>query len=198
MMLSSSRTLKSSEHLSPLSQGVCPTPLLAYAHYPTFYETLWRGARDLCASRPFVEACLENRAFVEAQVQTLDPPPIIERLGAIGYAPREIESIRQMVEVFSHGNQPYVLLSTITRYLLEAGDMGGTTAPAPVCSDRHAPQFDVPFLLMEAHHADQPTRDVYADVKRVLNLPFVNTDYRALARWPSYWAMSIPKLWRCG
>jgi hypothetical protein len=28
------------------------------------------------------------------------------------------------------------------------------------------------------------------DLKRVLNLPFVNTDYRALARWPSYWAMA--------
>lgn len=165
---------------------------MAYAHYPTFYETLWEGARDLCASRPFVEACLGNRAFVEAQVNDLDPAPIAERLVAIGYAPREIESIREIVEVFSHGNQPYVLLATITRYLLEAGDLAGTTDPAaaPVHTGRHAPEFEVPFLLMEAHHADQPTRDVYADVERVLNLPFVNTDYRALARWPSYWAMA--------
>lgn len=165
---------------------------MAYAHYPSFYECLWRGARELCVSRPFVEACLENRAFVEGRVKALDPPPIGERLGAIGYAPREIEAIREIVEVFSHGNQPYVLLATITRYLLEAGDMQGPTDPAaaPTYSGRHAPDFAVPFLLMEAHHADQPTRDVYADVERVLDLPFVNTDYRALARWPSYWAMA--------
>jgi hypothetical protein len=43
---------------------------------------------------------------------------------------------------------------------------------------------------MEAHHADAPTRELYEDLERVLNLPFVNTDYRALARWPSYWAMA--------
>ncbi len=165
---------------------------MAYAHYPTFYETLWRGVRDLCRSRPFVEAFLGNRAFAETEVAKLDPPPIGERLREAGYAPREIAQIRQVVEVFSHGNQPYVVLATLTRYLLEVGDMAGTTDPeaAPAYADRHAPAFDVPFLLMEAHHADQPTRDVYADVERVLNLPFVNTDYRALARWPSYWAMA--------
>ncbi len=165
---------------------------MAYAHYPTFYETLWQGVRDLCTSRPFVQAFLGNRAFAETEVAKLDPPPIDERLREAGYAPREIEAIRQVVEVFSHGNQPYVLLATLTRYLLEVGDMAGTTdqEAAPPYADRHAPEFDVPFLLMEAHHADQPTRDVYEDVKRVLNLPFVNTDYRAFARWPSYWAMA--------
>ncbi len=165
---------------------------MAYAHYPSFYETLWRGLHPLCASRPYVEACTENRAFVEAQVARLKPPPIRARLEEAGYAPREIESIRQMVEVFSHGNQGYVVLATITRFLLEAGDMGGATDPsaAPAFSGRHAPDFDAPFVLMEAHHADPPTRTVYEDVKKVLGLPFVNTDYRAFARWPSYWALA--------
>ncbi len=40
---------------------------------------------------------------------------------------------------------------------------------------------------MEAHHADVDTCTVYEDIKAVLGLPFVNTDYRALARWPTYW-----------
>lgn len=165
---------------------------MAYSHYPNFFEVLWQGVRDLCASRPFVEGCLGIREFVEAEVGRLEPPPIGERLGAIGYAPREIEHITQMVEVFSHGNQPYVVLATLARYLLETGDMGGSTNPeaAPYFADRHAPEFHVPFVLMETHHADPPTRDVYEDIKRVLNLPFVNTDYRAFARWPSYWAMA--------
>lgn len=165
---------------------------MAFAHYPNFYATLWQGVRDLCASKPFVQACLDNRAFVETEVATLDPAPIGDRLGKVGYAPREIEAIHQIIEVFSHGNQPYVVLATISRYLLEAGDLEGTTdlAAAPPYAGRHAPRFDVPFVLMEAHHADAATQDVYEDVKRVLNLPFVNTDYRALARWPSYWAMA--------
>ena len=116
---------------------------MAYAHYPNFYETLWQGVRDLCASRPFVEGCLGNRAFVETEVAKLDPAPIGDRLGEIGYARREIEAIHQIIEVFSHGNQPYVVLATITRYLLEAGDVGGTTDPeaAPPYVGRHAPPF---------------------------------------------------------
>jgi len=165
---------------------------MAFAHYPSFYDSFWRGVRDLCASRPFVDACRANRDFAEARVTKLDPESVPDRLRDLGYAPREIEDIRNMVEIFSHGNQAYVLLATICRWLLEAGEMAGSPDPeaAPLFDGRHAPDVEVPFVLMEAHHADQPTRDVYEDVKQVLGLPFVNTDYRAFARWPSYWALA--------
>jgi hypothetical protein len=43
---------------------------------------------------------------------------------------------------------------------------------------------------MEAHHADSPTRALYEEIKSELRLPFVNTDYRALARWPSYFSLA--------
>lgn len=49
---------------------------MAYAHYPTFYDTLWQGVRDLCASRPFIEACQRNREFVETEIARLGPAPI--------------------------------------------------------------------------------------------------------------------------
>ena len=47
---------------------------------------------------------------------------------------------------------------------------------------------------MEEHHADAPTRALYADIQRTLGLPFVNTDYRALARWPSYFDVAWRQL----
>ncbi len=165
---------------------------MAYAHYPAFFKTLWQGTRALAASQPFVEAFQGNRIFVEAEIEKLAPPAIVDRLATLGYAPREIDDIRQTVEIFSHGNQPYVLLATLARYLLESGEMAGTNEPeaAPAFGGRHGPEVAVPFVLMEAHHADAPTQAVYEDVKRVLGLPFVNTDYRAFARWPSYWAQA--------
>jgi hypothetical protein len=43
---------------------------------------------------------------------------------------------------------------------------------------------------MEPHHADEPTQAIYEDIKTTLQLPFVNTDYRAFARWPSYFALA--------
>jgi hypothetical protein len=168
---------------------------MAYAHYRTFYDTLWDGLNKLCASRAFVEGFQDLRRLTEAGVTALDPRPIPARLAAIGYAPREIDDIRAMVEVFSHGNFPYLLVATITRYLLEGGAMSGDRS-VEVFTGRHAPEFRVPLVLMEAHHADAPTRMVYEDVKATLQLPYVNTDYRALSRWPSYFVMAWGDLTR--
>jgi hypothetical protein len=162
---------------------------MAYTHYPTFFGELWRGLRPLCRSRPFVEACMDLRAYAELRATELNPGSLIEPLNALGYARREIEAIRQMNTVFSHGNQLYVMIATIARHLLEIGDMNGE-ADAELFEGRHAPEIQVPLVLMEPHHADEPTHAVYQDIKTVLQLPFVNTDYRAFARWPSYFALA--------
>jgi hypothetical protein len=158
---------------------------MAYAHYPTFYDTFWAGLRPLFASRPFVAAFQDLRAHSEDAVTALAPPPIGNRLRELGYAPRELDDIRAMIEVFSHGNFPYLVVATLARLLLEGGELGEVRA-APAFEGRHAPELRVPVLLMEAHHVDPPTRAMYDDIKATLGLPFVNTDYRALARWPSY------------
>ncbi|MFN0041513.1 MAG: halocarboxylic acid dehydrogenase DehI family protein [Burkholderiales bacterium] len=162
---------------------------MAYAHYPNFFEALWKGAQPLVRSRPFVEASEALRQFTETEAAKLRPPPITMRLENLGYAAREIEQIRGMIEIFSHGNFPYLLLATIVRMLLEGGEMGEGIDALPF-EGRHAPDVSVPLVLMEIHHADAPTRALYDDVKRTLGLPFVNTDYRALARWPSYFSLA--------
>jgi hypothetical protein len=168
---------------------------MAYAHYPTFFGELWRGLRPLCASRPFVEAFQALRNDIEARVADLKPLSLVGQLADMGYAPREIDDIRAMNTVFSHGNQPYVLIASIVRHLLEIGDMAGRGEAEPF-TGRHAPDLKVPFILMEPHHADAPTQAVYEDIKATLQLPFVNTDYRAFARWPSYFALAWKDLRR--
>ena len=163
---------------------------MAYAHYPSFFEELWRGLQPLCASRPFVDAVGELRNFCEQNVLELKPPPLAERLAACGYGGREIDNIRAIIEIFSHGNFPYLMIATLTRALLLGGGFGGDGDPAPTFEGRHAPDVSQPFLLIERHHADAPTRAVYDDIMTTLGLPFVNTDSRALARWPSYFALA--------
>ena len=132
---------------------------------------------------------MDIRVYVESQTAELNPTSLIESLASMGYAPREIDAIRQVNTVFSHGNQLYVLIATVARHLLEIGDMQGTADAEPF-QERHAPDIQVPFVLMESHHADKPTQAVYEDIKNILQLPFVNTDYRAFARWPSYFALA--------
>ncbi len=162
---------------------------MAYAHYPTFFGELWRGLKPLCQSRVFVEACQEMRDYVEARAAELAPKSLLRELAELGYAPREIEGIGAINAVFSHGNQPYLLIAAITRHLLELGNMGGNGS-SQAYAGRHAPEQTAPLVLMEAHHADQPTQAVYQDIRTRLQLPFVNTDYRAFARWPSYFALA--------
>ena len=163
---------------------------MAFAHYPNFFGELWRGLRPLCASQPFVDAVGELRNFCEENVLALTPPPLGGRLAETGYDEREIDNIRAMIEIFSHGNFPYLMIATLTRSLLLGGEFGGAGDSAPAFEGRHAPNVTQPFVLMERHHADAPTQGVYDDIMATLGLPLVNTDYRALARWPSYFDLA--------
>ena len=162
---------------------------MAFAHYPTFYAALWGGLRDLAGSREFVEACRALRACAEDGARQLSPSPLLASLSELNYAKREIDEIRHMIEVFSHGNMPYLTLATAARLLLEGHELGGETAVSPL-HGRHGPSMECHLSLIEAHHADAPTRVLYDDIKTTLGLPFVNTDYRALARWPTYFSLA--------
>lgn len=158
---------------------------MAFAHYPAFYEALWGGMRELAGSREFVTACRDLRSFAETQAATLGPAPIRDTLSRLGYAEREAGDILGMIEIFSHGNMPYLMIATAARLLLEGHTLSADGAVTPE-TERHGPSEEMFLTLIEPHHADPPTVAVYDDIKARLGLPFVNTDYRALARWPSY------------
>ena len=162
---------------------------MSFAHYRGFYDALWQGARTLCASRDFTDACHRLRHSVEKKVGALGPPPLRKQLAQIGYAQRELQEIDESIEIFSDGNFPYILLATLARLLLEGGELH--TSNGTGIQTEQAPQRTAgKLVLMEYHHADASTRLVFDDVKTALGLPFLNTDYRALARWPSYFALA--------
>lgn len=163
---------------------------MAFAAYPTFWATLWRGLAPLARSRAFVEACAALRAQAEAEAAAFAPAPIVPALRQAGYALAEIEEIRALIEVFSHGNMPYLLTATLARLRLE-GEVAAGGAEAAPFEGRHGPAAPgARLVLMEAHHAPEATRALYERVKTRLGLPFVNTDYRAYARWPTAFALA--------
>ena len=162
---------------------------MSFAHYRAFYDALWLGARPLCASRDFTDACHRLRYLVEEKVSALRPPPLRKRLAQIGYAQRELQEIEESIEIFSEGNFPYLLLATLARLLLEGGELR-SSHDIGIQTGSASPRIGGKPVLMEYHHADASTRLVFDDVKTALGLPFLNTDYRALARWPSYFALA--------
>jgi len=103
---------------------------MAFAHYRNFYTTLWTGLAPMVTSSAYVEACGDLRREIEKTVAEFDPPPIGARLARAGYAPREIDGIRNLVEIFSHGNFPYCLLATLARLALENDFLPETKPPS--------------------------------------------------------------------
>ena len=158
---------------------------MAFARYPAFYEALWGAIEPIARTRVFHDACARLRAAAEAEAERLNPVPQQASLEVDGYNAGDIAEIRDCLEIFSVGNMPYLLMATLARLLLEehrwpAGGEPGAMLEQPSLMPRPA--------LMEPQHADPTIRAVYDDIRRRLGLPFVNTDYRALARWPSYFA----------
>jgi hypothetical protein len=92
---------------------------MALSHYPHFFECLWKGLKPLAQSTPFVDACAGLRTHTEEQILALAPDSIAQQLQSTGYAPRELEQIRASIDIFSHGNFPYLLTATAARRLME-------------------------------------------------------------------------------
>jgi hypothetical protein len=172
---------------------------MAFAQYPRFYEALWCGMEPIVGSETFGQACGDLRDVAEREAEALQPASLVSRLSTQGYGAQEIDDIRACNEVFSAGNMPYILMATLARLMLEGnlwqggGDLGRVTSPIPAMPKPP---------LMEAHHASDDLAALYDELREALGLPFVNTDYRDFARWPSYftlaWSDLKPRLSEAG
>ena len=156
---------------------------MAFAHYRRFYDCLWQAMEPVVATEAFADACKDLRVVAEKEAASLGPAGMLRKLKALGYDNREVDEIRNCNEVFSFGNMPYVLMATLARLLLEGHAWQGNGSTRT----HRAPAQTTPKpVLIEPHHADADLAALYADIRQTLGLPFVNTDYRAFARWPSY------------
>lgn len=164
---------------------------MSFAQYPKFYQHLWSALEPIALSSAFGDACAVLRQTAEAQANELGPTTIVPRLGALGYTSRDLAEINDCVEIFDGGNMPYLLMAALARLLLEGHHWTGVGQVGSVSAPVQPPSRPV---LMEEHHADPTLGAVYGDIKKVLGLPFVNTDYRALARWPSYFTLAWQEL----
>lgn len=156
---------------------------MAFARYPTFYDTLWSAMEPMVKSQAFHQACKDLRTCAEDNANALSPPNLLSHLTTLGYTAREVEDIRACNEIFSAGNMPYVLMASLARLLLEDRNWNG---PAHVLANPTSASALPKPTLIESHHADPTISAVYSEIRETLRLPFVNTDYRAFARWPSY------------
>lgn len=171
----------------------------AVAYYRPFFAGAWRrfspSAKTYFFERVSDEMRLSSWEHMEEAFVIADQAG---HLREIGYSEYEIAQIRTVLDIFDYGNPKYLILATaIKEGLLTGRSFGGTPTNArdslprsPICQIAPIP------VMVEEHHARGTLSDVYADIKCTLQLPFVNSDYKAMARWPSYleqaWAALKP------
>lgn len=162
----------------------------AVAHYRPFFIEAWRQFQPSAASHFFESHCGAIRLSAWEQVgSSFDIPPLDARLQRIGYSDTELSQIRAMLDIFDYGNPKYLLLATaIQQGICEDRSLGGGIASSKWDSLPRSPiyQIDPIPVMVEEHHALGDLKSVYEDIKSTLGLPFVNSDYKAMGRWPSY------------
>jgi hypothetical protein len=173
----------------------------ALARWEPFYLEAWDRLRPAAESEWFARGCDRiARLAAEGVRDALPAPDLAAAMRAAGYGERELAAIRATLDALNHGNPQYLVYATAVRYAL-AGAALGDEAPDPARLAARASLggagavatgdalaiagTGAGLMMVEEHHALADVRAVYADIKAVLDLPFVNSDYKAMARWPT-------------
>jgi ABC-type metal ion transport system substrate-binding protein len=145
--------------------------------------------QPLTKSIEFDNLCKRLVIISRKKALELKPKPLIKNLKKIGYNNYEIKKINEVNQIFTTGNMPYLIMATIARIFLEEGELLNTKSFKENNRTSKKPKKNY-LLLIEQHHANKNLKEIYNSIKSNLGLQFLNTDYRAFARWPSYFEMT--------
>jgi hypothetical protein len=150
----------------------------------------WREARPLLGTQEFFS--LANRLRADAYTRMhnyFSIPDLCARMTELSFSPGARHELTAVAELFQYNNPPLLLLMAAQMQAFDKAIGNGGTGTRPATH----PIFRERPVLVEEETAPAPTRKIYDDLKRTLGVPVVNTDYRALARWPDflrdYWAL---------
>nr|5H01_A Chain A, (R)-2-haloacid dehalogenase [Pseudomonas putida]5H01_B Chain B, (R)-2-haloacid dehalogenase [Pseudomonas putida]5H01_C Chain C, (R)-2-haloacid dehalogenase [Pseudomonas putida]5H01_D Chain D, (R)-2-haloacid dehalogenase [Pseudomonas putida] len=161
----------------------------AVAYYRPFFAEAWRRFAPSAKTHFFERASDDIRIRSwELMGQSFVIEGQTDRLREMGYSVREIGQIRAVLDIFDYGNPKYLIFATAIKEGLLSGRTFGGAAGDARCHFPRSPicQIDPIPVMVEEHHAGGTLSQVYADIKQTLQLPFINSDYKAMARWPSY------------
>ncbi len=162
---------------------------MAFAKHPFFYNSLWQYMHPLTKSIEFDKLCKKLVSMSKKKALELKPKSLRKKLKKINYNDLEIKKINEVNQIFTTGNMPYLIMATVARIFLEEGELINTKSFKKNKSTSMITE-DNYMLLIEQHHANKSLKEIYKSIRNNLGLPFLNTDYRAFARWPSYFEMA--------
>ncbi len=165
--------------------GIPFTPVVyqALAAYPEFLELHWRTFAPLLVSERFFQigSRLRGEAYTRMhnyfQIEDLCEP-----LTEMSFSEGAKHQLGEVIDLFNYINP--LLLVVVSAQLSAFEQPVGQNNGEAVRAEH--PHFVERPLLIEEETAPVPVKRIYQEIKRVLGLPVVNTDYRAFARWPDF------------
>lgn len=175
-----------------------PAPFLVYAAVPKFLELHWAALRPLAQTPEFFALAerIRGDGFTRAH-SYFHVPDLCHKVEDLRFSSGARLELTDTIEVLHYKN-PLMLLLLATQlqaFDRKVGDHAAYDRAARAGSEDH-PRFTERPILIEEDRAPAPTRKLYEDIKRTTSLPFVTTDYLAMARWPdflaAYWQVMRP------
>jgi hypothetical protein len=155
----------------------------ALAVYPQFLQLHWKMMRPVVQSREFF-ACAERlRADAYTRAHNyLRIPDLCARLEESRFSAGARQELTGTMELFHYRNPLLLLLFCAQMQALE-GPVGEPREPTP--APVHPDFRECPVLVQE-ENASSAVRHTYEEIRRVLELPYVNAEYEAMARFPDF------------
>src|SRR3954469_22205324 len=178
------------------SLGIPFVPVIyqALAAYPEFLEQHWRAFSQLTATHQFFQ--LGDRLRGEAYTRMhnyFQISDLCEPLTEMSFSEGAKHQLGDVIDLFNYTN-PLLLVIVSAQLLAFEQPLGGDVNGQETRADH--PWFHERPTLVEESVASPPVKKTYEEMKRALNLPVVNTGYRAFARWPDflreYWRVLRP------
>jgi halocarboxylic acid dehydrogenase DehI len=161
----------------------------AWAAYPRFLDLTWRRLRPSVLTLDFAELA----GSIEAKVRTgTDSWPIIDHaamLRARSVPESDLQRMREIVDLFTQVNPKLAILASAVDATLRHMPVGGVGTKGPHREEeRERPKEfrGVRFTLIEERDAPPRVRSIYEDMRTTLGLPFIETEYRAMASYPDW------------
>ncbi len=152
----------------------------ALAVYPQFLQLHWRMLRPMVSSAEFFACADRLRADADTRAHNyLRIPDLCSRLQDFG--PAAGQQLVAALDLFHYSN-PLLLLMFAAQVQALEGPVGEGSATAAAS---HPIFADAP-LFVEEESAPVEARRRYEEMRRVLELPYINAEYEAMARFPGF------------
>ena len=176
-----------------------PVPFLIFAAYPRFLELEWAALRPLVQTPEFFALADRLRADGYTRAHSyFQIPDLCQRVEDLRFSSGARHELTDTIEMLHYADALLLLLMCAQ---LQAFDhkVGKSASVSDTSGKRDASarlRFTQRPVLIEEESAPNPIRKLFEDIKRTTAMPWVSTDFLAMARWPeflaAYWQVMKP------